>query len=193
MSVLIPWSGGIDSTYLLYSKLRDGIDVRTFYVRVGNNVVKTRHELRARRRLARTIKVMNLPGKWLSDSWRFNSSLVDGAALIHGPQTLIWLLHAAMNLKEDVQTVSIAFSVGDGAVYYTRDAEAVWGAYGGFFSGNAKLEFPLLKWLRTDIVRRLPVDLLKDVWYCENPSPSEKPCGKCDKCVNHRHLTRPRP
>ena len=43
--IAISFSGGLDSTYLMWKNLKDGHEVHPFYVEVGNNVNKRDVEL----------------------------------------------------------------------------------------------------------------------------------------------------
>lgn len=41
MNILIPWSGGLDSTYLVWKSLKEGHHVNTAYFTIINNHTKT--------------------------------------------------------------------------------------------------------------------------------------------------------
>ena len=47
-TVLIPWSGGMDSTYLVYKAIMSGCIVTTAYYKIENNDLKVEAELKAR-------------------------------------------------------------------------------------------------------------------------------------------------
>jgi 7-cyano-7-deazaguanine synthase in queuosine biosynthesis len=186
--VLIPWSGGMDSTYLiqLYSEL--GYDVYAGYIEVTNNLHKPAMEKRAIKKL-----------RPLMDKYRFcyngvmSTITVDRADGELGlGQPLLWLTPLAYQTRH-YDEVAIGYVSGDCAVSYIDDMRAVWKAYSGFSQSTEffpEITFPLIKLTKQEIWNKMDPEIRELCVYCEDPSDDEELgfviCGECTPCKRRK-------
>lgn len=178
--ILVPWSGGLDSTFLVWRLLQDKKNVRDVYINLRNNSVKAVAEIAARRKLREVLATFSGNGN-LIESYEPQID-VDYGQLFVMKQNCIWLLMLAYSCCENTKSVQMAYVMNDCSLSYMDEMQRLWASIGAF-SDKAlpPLEFPIIKWNKKIIKSTLPPQLLEHIWYCENPFEG-KPCTKCDTC-----------
>lgn len=197
-TVLIPWSGGVDSTYLIYKNLEEGNKVKTFSVLLNNNIDQRDREKNARKVLSEYF-VEKYPDRFIPS--------IEGELLVSSGinmvlcQPPIWILfsHYTADLY-DVDEIQIAYVMNDDAISYLDDVKNLYNAYSPFRSNfRAKLEFPLIKMKKYQIMDALPEHLMKNISYCEGFYQilgSDKvvnkncPCVSCERHKNELKMSR---
>lgn len=184
-NLLIPWSGGLDSTYLLYKALKDNHTVTTLSMNLRNNIGQQFLENEAREKIKIILSDMKL-----SILTRFLESDIDVKSYSNNfelVQPPIWVLFSALTLHEYIDEIQFGYVLGDHANSYIDDILNLFEAIKPFMkSKNAKITFPIIKQHKKDLYDRLPTEIKNAISYCENPI-GEKyiACRKCDSCIKH--------
>jgi len=183
--VFLLWSGGLDSTFLIYHLLRGGARVEAGYVKVLNNEEKAKREEKAIKKL---VKEFRSNDDW-KDTGIFNYLGVLQEVLIKRSQNAVDLLQVPLWMNSMVLTmgsgfvidcVALGYVMGDCAISYLDDIKKVYKAYEGF-SGKKfpPIVFPLKKFNKNGIFQALPERFLKHVTCCER---DPEWCGECKPC-----------
>lgn len=201
--VCIPWSGGLDSTYLVLKAIREGRTVYAPYFKLTNNEGKSTAELRARRKLLAEIDILATAVKYgqliapldpVSDA-QFEAN---HSVLI---QAMLWPVLVTAYCPTDVKEVWLAYVLEDHAVSWEEEIKDLYAAlskFRGLDGENAlSVYLPIKKIDKETIVERLETltpqhRLLGElIWTCENPriEPTEDgrkftPCKHCKSCKN---------
>lgn len=182
-TVLCLWSGGLDSTYMVYNLLRQGYDVDFIYVEIVNNDYKVLRENAAIDALMKTFESMDLPGKITN---RFDTKLT-----VAFPSKLIFtqlfpFIYGILNFISDHhEYVSMGYVMGDDMVSFIPELKSLWKKIGNFlaFQKLPSLEFPLIKRNKLSIYEDLPLELRQDITWCETYSTEKVDnCGLCIPC-----------
>jgi len=196
---LVPWSGGLDSTYLVWHLLSCGHSVDTVYFSLGNNSAKTTRELKARDKIK---KYFSSFSKFKDREKMFNIDVDDTSRcysdLAQVPAWITGIVYSCGNNKESFPLstsgnhsydyVALGYVMGDHAISFIEDIKKIYMAFGGLSAERQKLPklvFPLKKMLKEDICNKLPNDILKEVTFCEERIDN---CGKCAPCKRWKAL-----
>jgi 7-cyano-7-deazaguanine synthase in queuosine biosynthesis len=182
---LVCWSGGCDSTLVLWSLLLEqkvSEPVRT--ITVNHNWVGAYKEQRqAREKLSaefrkRGYRLKSWEVKVTAPPYRIARVVCNGLS-----QPLFWLANAVPYL-EDGETLSVGYIRSDDAFhkigYLVRifnDACAVFGKH------DCKLAYPLEYVTKAEVIDKLEqAKLFRYCWTCSTPAKG-KPCGRCKECI----------
>jgi len=189
--ILIPFSGGLDSTYLVYKTLSEKNIPITTYFSITNNGLKPQIE-RIHRKLILE-KINNEFNTYILDYESGGEVGLHGSNSVALPQPLTWI-YCLHFLPKNYDVVQLAYVLGDHAVSFIKDIKKLIKAYQPFLKENVKvkIEFPLTKLLKEEICDKLPEEIKELIWTCENPKEiynNEKegtliyqPCNKCTAC-----------
>lgn len=187
------FSGGIDSTVLVYRALQEGRDVYLFYGNGTQSPIKKVAEEYARHRIKETLAKMKLPGRIVSDR------TIDVVGSIRAPvgawaMTFYWFMSAtqAVDLHLEMEEIQLGVIWGDelwGVMGFLETAW--WNLMRATFpvaveSHLPKLRAPLAYSTKQAVRAALPEKLLKLTWYCEMPRwvrNKPKACGSCLPCL----------
>jgi len=189
-NILCLWSGGIDSTCMVLEYLRKGYHVDCCYVKLHNNVVKTRMELQA------IDFIYNDLQKIFERKITKNQNTFDIDLHYTGDTKLkqfpIWLncLINAIHINHDM--VAMGYIMNDDAISYLEEFKKVYYSYSFLFDNNIpEIEFPLSKVKKREIFSAVPIEIAKKTVFCETPFEEEgeiyKPCGSCETCEKRRY------
>ena len=188
-SVVILWSGGLDSTYLIVDYLEKGYKVEACYIEMKNNEFQNKLQLLA-------IESM-LPyfEKWYP--CQFHYSFLT-SILINVPnygtksfeQVPIIFMSAIYAFGQNTDEVAIGYTMNDDAISYLPELNNLWNSLMEFCYIKPKLKFPLIKKNKQWIYASLPEELKDKIWYCEKPSSLNEPCGSCSSCKRMEGLER---
>lgn len=189
---LLLWSGGLDSTYLLWCRLANGQAVDVLYINLDNNKENSELEQKAIKKLKTIFKKACLPAG-IRKEYEYvvptKTSIV-----VTLPQAVIWNDGILWNYNpQEHESVELSYVQGDDFWHY-RDRIASYQKI--MFQAHIKnipetfeVTYPL-EWMKKyEIIKKmqetdLGKKLLKAVRYCELGS-SKKPCGECSSCITH--------
>ncbi len=189
---LVLWSGGCDSTLVLFDLLRkrqaQGIlglpDDPVRAVSFTHPQVMAQEENR-KARLALIPILENRFGKFARSEFAitldgFGCSTNGGCI-----QPMMWMLQAALCLEKS-EDLYIGYVRTDCALVYRPQLYAGFSAIQEMNYRTGKLFFPLEWTQKPEIITRLKTErLYRHTWYCESPENGKK-CGKCSPCTTHR-------
>jgi len=193
--VLIPFSGGLDSTYLIWKNLKEGNKVTTVYFEIENNSSKVELE-----KIHRS-KIINLFikefGQCSLESSIFQykilvSGVVNDYTLIQAP---IWMLGAFMGSDNQFDEVQMGYVANDDTLSYLKEIQTLFNSYQPFSTKPLpQLTFPIIKKKKEEMLRELPEEYSKYVYSCENPLITKNNdkeieyhyCGECVPCQRYK-------
>ena len=178
------WSGGLDSSYLIYDYLKDGYPVVAGHINIKNNAIQMKREQEA-------IKKM-LPIFNAYENFEYVGSILD--ILIKTKDTNICLSQVpililgtlfAQNIK-GVKNIAIAYAANDDAISYLKDIGTIYDAYAKLmYSDMPNLLFPLNKMNKQAIYKDTPKKILKCITFCES---NKDKCGECPSCLRWEYM-----
>jgi hypothetical protein len=197
-NVLVLWSGGYDSTFLIQHLLESDskTSVWAAHTVILNNVDKSEMEMRA-------IKVMddkfraryNSPEKERFTFWSppFNHFDIRGGSKLALGQAPIWLMSALYYLTGHFHEIALGYVMNDCALSYTDDYLKIWESYRGLIKQDElfpRLTFPLAKWPKWMIHEQLWPEFYHECVYCEHPTKIEgtdlfSVCNCCSPCESN--------
>jgi len=174
--IAILFSGGLDSTYLVYKALKDGHDVTPVYIEILNNPGKSTIEKQAIFQQFLVFKTQNkeLTGKLMSpqlvgkmEVWKsWDSDLQFN-------QVPIWLLCIQYMDYRDFDEIQIGYVANDDANAFLSDISKTFKQLMWMRSTDgrpkAKLTFPLARIQKQEIIEELPYAFREHLYSCETP------------------------
>lgn len=193
MNKLIAWSGGLDSTALVWKSLLDGHKVKTIYIEIPGNGEKVKREQAA------MVKMMEFMKPYPIENLYKSTIDLTVQADIELAQPAVWLLGLAYACKPDIEEVNVGYVLSDQAVSWIPEIKALWNSYSGLMRKPLPpLEFPLIKWDKRDLWNLLPPELRAHATWCESSSGPhadpekliivDTPCGSCVPCRRMKFL-----
>jgi hypothetical protein len=188
-NILILFSGGLDSTYLLDKNLKEGNHVVLVYTTIKNNSNKIKSELHAIGQIVEFYK-NRYPNK--IDNVIYNEVDVfghcDGILFKQLPIHIFSLLTMVDSLQSEVQ---IGYCMNDDMVSYLPDLKNLYDSYRPFLKDGAPdITFPVAKMQKENMFDSLPIEVQKLVFSCEDPIGLCEPCGKCHPCLRYEYQTK---
>lgn len=194
MKVMVPWSGGLDSTSLVVWNLEQGNTVVAPYFQIDNNETKvvmekkTRDVFREHQYFKRFIDRGRLIVTDCSPKVYLCCGNPMGLALT---QPAIWLLSMLYTVDSTIDEVQLAYVMNDCALSWLNEIEAIWAAYDGLVHKGKlpKLTFPYIKKSKhgvCEILNGADYTIAELTWSCEMPI-GEKVCGTCVPCIRREH------
>lgn len=208
--VMIAFSGGFDSTFLVNEALRKGCDVVLVYSKdfILNYPGKTLAQNQAVADIVACLK-QHYPNQ------KIDLYTVSNTVMVKGPhdetnletygardsryqQIISWMFLLSAMVTRDIDEVQIGIHSEDPLLLYYTDIMLAWKH---MLTLRKTVEIPLtlpLKTLRkSDIISYMNVELMNLAWFCEKPlvvDDGVKCCGNCIPCqtfigaVASRHL-----
>lgn len=175
---LVSWSGGLDSTALIYRLLIDGHQVSAVYTEIKNNKSKTQRELKAIKSLCKILNQYNFIylGKNSIDLHVVNTT---GLFLHQIPAWIHSLVYASP--KECDGGVCIGYVMNDDAISFLDEIKSVWDSYRVIKSHLPELIFPLSKVKKEELYQGLPEKIKKLITWCELDNAPDCKCHSCIK------------
>ena len=215
MKILIPLSGGFDSTYLLWQALtKTEHDIYVLHVRLNNSSARYVPEQQACDNIqlwfANNCRGIN---EWSDGSiemlWSMGgindyvalAPLIVSQVMSYGGVDEIWM---GSNIEE--YEVATEANFNDGDHWFRRYIGDVWHwGCGGCPSGQPfqglpvpRLVHPTMHQRKADMMAEIPPDLMNLSWSCHSPDvevfPGETdkhytPCGNCTSCLLRKGLS----
>lgn len=190
--VTLFWSGGVDSTYMLFWLLAEGYEVHTVYCDLDNNFMKVKRENWARNKIKDWVDA-NMPD--LGKYWFHNQTPISKMSITSGgvrsalAQAPVWLL--GTQFKGDAfrgfpSTYVMAYVNGDDALHWIPAFNKIVEGYNMLAKEGQEVTvlFPL-----ASIKKAWFYEALKPIYglmtWCEMPT-LKKNCD-CPACVRHKH------
>ena len=185
---LVLWSGGLDSTYLLYSKFLNGHAVDILSVSLENNDSIQKYEVVAMERLTELFLTEESLLAEIQEHHKYKINTIPGN--MYFAQPICWFF-AALCVFDSTKysSIEIAYVKGDDVWHHKHDLlEYMNTIIKIHCREKVEVLFPLEWHEKRQIIKdlqktRLGIELLKNIRYCE--SPQETPCGECISCVKH--------
>ncbi len=197
--IAILFSGGLDSTYLVWKNLKDGNIVTPVYIEIENNRDKTileknRIELlwkefeKEFRKPDENINEFNL--KPICYAVQLNVNTCGGN--LYFKQIPIWIFSVVFLQDIDVNEIQIGFVSNDDTIPYLEDIQNMYKSYQSICNELKPLIFPIAKMKKSVIAEELPMQYQKYVISCENPNIigskddeiiEYEPCCDCCACM----------
>ena len=188
--VLVSWSGGCDSTLLLYHACRKfgtpDEPIRALSI-TADQVTTEKHENAAREKLLKEFKKRGLH----VEHEQVHISLKKGPGMRGGglPQALMWL-YGTQFLREDAW-FALGYIKGDDWLYHRDDFAEVFKRLQSIGGRTGNLWTPLIWTEKRAVIRELEeLELLTLTTWCDRLSRKSKaknaePCGECASCRTH--------
>ncbi len=189
MSNVVLFSGGMDSTYMLYdlatTNPRDMIHAVTV---IGHSFgqYQQKAEKKAREAVKKEFKRRKIT------NIQYHNIEVKSDFVNESFQMRFWLSYVVPNLK-DGDKLNMAYLSSDGVNFFGTkpNLENAFEAMMKLRDIKCELNFIYQYWTKGDIIDKLKkTKLLKITSYCGQPKKDLSPCGKCMKCVSVKRWTK---
>lgn len=168
-NVAVLFSGGLDSTYLVWKNLMDGNVVYPIYIEIENNKNKTIIEKNRIELLRKKFddefgdNITNI--NYIINVGIMNTS--DDTLLFK--QIPVWLFGLMYIQGMDIDEIQIAYVIKDDAISYLDDIQNIYKSYQPICDEMIPLKFPLFKMMKDEMANSLPKEYLDLIYSCENP------------------------
>ena len=196
--VIVLFSGGLDSTYLVWKNLKEGNIVYPVHITINGNQNKTIIEKNAIDKIHSMLLADDLPGELrsLKHVYEFNGFALQNNSM--WAQLPVWMLGILFSPLQEADEVQIGYVMGDDILTYSKEIKAIFNSYRPFLlndAKNIKFTFPLHQTGKSDMVEALPEKYLKRVVFCEDPrnirevddDVFHKNCGTCGSCKTYKY------
>lgn len=198
--IVIPWSGGVDSTHILFkvikylSENKEILDkVRIFLVSIKGkgykeSIYQGKAEKKARNKIYKYIK-KNYPFVFekiqtIEIEKDYTGHDISGMNLY---QPYWWLTTIFSHFGNNF-TLLFGYHKGDDFWLSFDKFQKLFSTSKEYFDYeiNRYISYPVARMYKDEIFEYLPQKIKKMVSYCENPNKKGKPCGKCPSCKEHK-------
>lgn len=192
------FSGGLDSTYLIWKNLKDGNEVFPIYVEIGNNIDKTIIEKNRIELLHKKFKTefngdgSNNKGTIHDVKYLMKIHINSLGGGLRFTQMPVWIMIAIYSAGSNLDEFQIGYVMNDDAISYLTEFKKIYKSYEYICDDMIPLTFPLIKYNKDFIVSRLPKDYIELTVSCEIPKNvvndsslgvvNYEPCGDCPAC-----------
>ena len=164
--VAVLFSGGLDSTYLVWKNLTDGNEVQPVYVEIENNKTKTILEKNRTKLLVREFeKEFPLKIREVKHILKVNVDAQEDS--LYFKQVPVWMLAIVFAQDLNVDEIQIGYVANDDAIGYLQDIQNAYKAYEPLMRYLKPLAFPLSKKPKFEMARELPENYRKFIFSCE--------------------------
>jgi 7-cyano-7-deazaguanine synthase in queuosine biosynthesis len=185
MSVVL-WSGGCDSTLVLYDLMKEQYDKREFakikVVSIVHNQVNAAAESRrARKQILKWFKKKGWGTPYHYEVTIDGCNADKGRGLTQPP---IWLSMGMLHTAKD-EDLYCGYIKTDCIWHYVGFLHQAFNNLQGLLGKSGTLQMPLEWETKAGVIKRLKEAGLYDLtWYCEQPKRGAK-CGDCEPCITH--------
>lgn len=180
---LLCWSGGCDSTLILYKLLKAGNkNVRT--ISINHHQIPAKFQNKTSRMMI--LRKLAKQGLKVKEHTELNINYDCGGNVSYHnmAQSSIWQFNAMVYLGEK-ENLYLGYIKPDCIWHYRTELYNLFGNVCRITGRTGKLETPLEWYTKEDVIKELAnVGLENLVWWCESPNGEHdfKPCGKCVPC-----------
>lgn len=163
---LVAWSGGLDSTAMIYKLLEQGHSVRAVYIELSNNMDKSRREKRA---ISQLMPLFAKNENFQFDGYHNTFNYDTRGSVIGFNQVLPWLTGLAMTIRSD-ETAAIGYIMNDDAISYLPEIRNIWKSFKGIGKSSSfpKIEFPVHQDAKRELLRMVPSQYRRFLTTCES-------------------------
>ena len=203
--VLLYFTGGLDSTYLLWKNLELGNTVSPVYVEIKNNDNKSKIEIQQAKFIWSLLKESyedKLKPIMFGSNLMINNTFGSPLRLKQVPMWIFFALyHQDINEHDEIQIGYVQDDAVSGS--YLKDMEKMYYSFLPITDGLIDINFPLRKYSKNEIIHELPDNIFDAIVTCEAPKIKPykisnaftydqkkedyrfwKPCGNCVMCKN---------
>lgn len=201
--MLIPWSGGLDSTLVLYYaldywynrdkiwKINNGFNEfiaseswqapRT--ISIESNQINERQQILQKKSRDKLISFFNKKGwHFTHDEFKIDTNGMSNGINGQFCQPIMWITQCSLFVKEE--PLLMGWIRGDDASHYLDKFYETWKLLTKLNGKNSDLVLPLFEFRKYDIIKECKLKgILNKCWYCENPTIKNKSCNKCECCL----------
>ena len=188
--VLVLFSGGLDSTYLVYKNLKEGNQVIPIYTEIMNNTKKVYAE---KTQIDRIYNLLYeefsgyLHPIYFPNRFEITGSGGNVSVLPQVPAWIFGIIYSGQ--LQNVDEVQIGYVMNDDAISYLDDIKAIYHSYQNMVPIKLpELVFPLTKTKKYEIDEKLPEKYRELTISCEYPTIAYNQgikfydCGDCEPC-----------
>jgi hypothetical protein len=195
--VAVLFSGGLDSTYLIWKNLKEDNEVYPVYVEIENNGNKTILEKNRIKLLVKEFRKeftneKDYSGRRIHDiEYVLRVSVSTSESSLFFKQIPIWMFGTAFLQSLPVDEIQIGYVSNDDAISFLEDIKKIYKSYQAICEPMKRLTFPLSKIRKIEMANELPKQYLALIFSCENARiiGSEdaeiidyEPCCGCSSC-----------
>jgi len=188
LAIIIPWSGGMDSTLLAYQEALENPKEMINLVAIidkANTHYAFEQEAKARVKILKELK-------YLKNIQYFEITV--NTSLSEGNWTLpLWLCYIAPIIS-DKDIVKFAYLSSDGIDFFDKRDIMIktFTSIMELRGISANIEFPYQYKTKGYVIEELKKlkRLYRLTYFCGDPSKKGKPCGKCMKCMSVKRWTK---
>ena len=172
---IVPFSGGLDSTYLIFNLLEQGHTVKALYIEITNNTKKTEHELKAIEYLNET---------FFNNDPNYSFQKTGYVNVYHGYDCPVELQMIPIFINQIIyylrsgarNNIAFGYCMNDDFASYMTDFKKILRSYESILHEGTKIniEFPVIKMHKSLIIngleeyeKRKGQDIIKHCWFCE--------------------------
>lgn len=185
---LVLFTGGLDSTALIYRYAVTKTPIDVFYIVGSQNARKAKIEIETRKKILQYIKD-NVEGSSINDLGVIRN-MIDSSCNKHVrlAQPSQWLLYTMLVVDQTHSKVDIAYVRGDCVLPFLERLERAWNELWVVTKNIplVPLAFPFQHTSKVTFFLNLPKDLIDLTWTCERPTTDDKACGVCGTCINRK-------
>jgi 7-cyano-7-deazaguanine synthase in queuosine biosynthesis len=184
---LVLFSGGCDSTLVLYNLLKENRQEQITALSINHNQVPAIEENKKARALFK-IEMQKRELNYLVNFAEVDisskyASVIDIKGL---SQPIIWSMIAMLYIRDN-DTIYFGYHSGDDFWQYKTEFENAIHNICAICDKKVTIEYPLRLYEKCVIIDMLKKrGLYEYCWYCEKPTLDNKPCGECIPCKLHR-------
>ncbi len=180
--ILVSWTGGLDSTYLILKLLNEGHYVNTVYTEIVSNINQIAREKHA---VNNIIKYFNNYHNYLGHKEIKSCSWANNLCFQQFPSILKGLIET----YNDHDEVAIGYVMNDDIISFIPDITKVWNSYKNICHERfPKITFPIIKEHKKYIYLNTPNEYLQYVTWCERTDNKKTNCGKCPSCLRMNNI-----
>lgn len=188
---LILWSGGLDSTHLVWNQISNGRSVDVAYVLLRNNEAKVARETKARNKIKKYLGAYDAS---IRNDYTVDIPTIHPSDDVHMVQALAWVYAAQLLYNPDKHThIEMGYIRGDDFWHIRHDVDMANEYLSKAFhmKGIVKYVYPLEWKDKASVLKaydnKFGKKLLKKITYCEgyDDAAETKKC-KCKPCKTMR-------
>jgi hypothetical protein len=173
--VAILFSGGLDSTYLMWKNLKDGNEVFPIYVEIENNEVKSIIEKNRVNLLCKEFSKEFDSKKDMFERKQVHDVIFAIKVGVHAnegslyfKQVPIWLFSVVfLQGMDNIEEIQIGYVSNDDAISYLDDIQNIYKSYQAISEPMKPLVFPLTKCKKDRMAHELPKQYRDLIFSCE--------------------------
>jgi 7-cyano-7-deazaguanine synthase in queuosine biosynthesis len=181
-NIFVLWSGGLDSTYLIWNLLQFGNKVTTGYISLPGNGNQAEREREAINNILPIFQKnyhdrFNYIGEPIEVTFRHSNNNWQ----LSYPPLFLFLPYIMTN---DITEIAIGYVMNDDAISFLDEIKTIYNAMGGLTQTPLPdLTFPLIKHKKETIWYALPEEIRSYVTWCENHygEPNKDNCPSCKR------------